>query len=73
MAVECRQAIRLIDQLLGAATTEQVEQGVPIMRVDGVAKGYLSIAMRFIEDSSTHLPESINDNRIINLVDVLQL
>lgn len=72
VAVECRQAIRLIDQLLGAATTEQVEQGVPIMRVDGVAKGYLSIAMRFIEDSSTHLPESINDNRIINLLDVLQ-
>ncbi|AKX59081.1 ATPase [Thiopseudomonas alkaliphila] len=72
VAVECRQAIRLIDQFLGAATTEQVEQGVPIMRVDGVAKGYLSIAMRFIEDSSTHLPESINDNRIINLLDVLQ-
>ncbi|MDM1695602.1 PhoH family protein [Thiopseudomonas alkaliphila] len=72
VAVECRQAIRLIDQLLGAASTEQVEQGVPIMRVDGTAKGYLSIAMRSIDDSSTHLPESINDNRIINLLDVLQ-
>jgi PhoH-like ATPase len=32
IAAECRQAIRLIDQTLGDATPEDVEQGVPIQR-----------------------------------------
>ena len=32
VAAECRQAIRLIDQMLGEATPEEVELGVPIKR-----------------------------------------
>ena len=32
VAAECRQAIRLIDKLLGDATPEEVELGVPIQR-----------------------------------------
>ena len=32
VAAECRQAIRLIDKVLGDATPEEVEKGVPIQR-----------------------------------------
>ncbi len=30
IAADCRQAIRMIDQLLGNATPKQIEKGVPI-------------------------------------------
>ena len=32
VAAECRQAIRLIDTVLGEATPDEVEEGVPIQR-----------------------------------------
>ena len=38
VAAECRQAIRLIDKLLGDATPEEVELGVPIQRVARAAR-----------------------------------
>ncbi|WP_259465907.1 PIN domain-containing protein, partial [Pseudomonas aeruginosa] len=43
IAAECRQAIRLIDQVLGEATPEQVEGGVPIQRGKNGPSGSLSI------------------------------
>ena len=63
-AAECRQAIRLIDKTLGEATPQQVEQGVPILRGKGGPRGSLSILMN--RPAAQPLPETINDNRIIN-------
>lgn len=66
VAAESRQAIRLIDSLLGEATPEQVEQGVPIARGKNPACGWLSILMNQQAEPLTCLPQSSNDNRIIN-------
>ena len=71
VAAECRQAIRLIDKVLGDATPEQVEAGVPIQREIGGSCGSLSILMNKGADSSC-LPEDLNDNKIINQVVDLQ-
>src|SRR5690606_877272 len=65
-AAECRQAIRLIDRTLGEATPEQVEQGVPIQRGKGGPRGSLSILMHRPGAQESPLPDTINDNRIIN-------
>ena len=65
-AAECRQAIRLIDRTLGEATPEQVEQGVPIQRGKSGPQGSLSILMNRPGAQESPLPETINDNRIIN-------
>ena len=71
VAAECRQAIRLIDQLLGDATPEQVEEGVPIQRGKNPPRGHLSILMSKRAEPIMLLPENLNDNKIINqLVDV---
>lgn len=74
IAADCRQAIRLIDQLLGDATPREIEAGVPIYRESlGKHQGTISILMnpdRAIV--STHLPDTINDNRIINALANLQ-
>jgi PhoH-like ATPase len=66
VAAECRQAIRLIDQLLGEASPEQVERGVPIQRGKSGARGSLSILMSKRAEPIMLLPENLNDNKIIN-------
>lgn len=69
VAAECRQAIRLIDQVLGEATPEEVEQGVPIQRGKSGPCGWLSILMSRRAGADDRLPnDDSNDNRIINLV-----
>ncbi|WP_422417611.1 PhoH family protein [Pseudomonas sp. GZD-222] len=66
IAAECRQAIRLIDQTLGDATPADVEQGVPIQRGKSGPKGSLSILMSPRNEPNRLLPETLNDNIIIN-------
>ncbi|MFJ1336603.1 PhoH family protein [Pseudomonas caricapapayae] len=66
IAAECRQAIRLIDQTLGDATPADVEQGVPIQRGKSGPKGALSILMSPRNEPNRLLPETLNDNIIIN-------
>ncbi|WP_296246384.1 PhoH family protein [Pseudomonas sp. UBA4194] len=71
VAAECRQAIRLIDKTLGEASPADVEAGVPIMRVTGNTKGFLSILMDKRPEPSNLLPQNLNDNIIINqLIDL---
>jgi PhoH-like ATPase len=71
VAAECRQAIRLIDKTLGEASPADVESGVPIMRVTGNTKGFLSILMDKRPEPSNLLPQNLNDNIIINqLIDL---
>ncbi len=66
IAAECRQAIRLIDQTLGDASPSDVEQGVPIQRGKSGPKGFLSILMSPRNEPNRLLPETLNDNIIIN-------
>ncbi len=72
VAAESRQAIRLIDQLLGDASPEQIEHGVPIARGKLGPRGSLSILMGKLELEASVLPEALNDNRIINQLVELQ-
>ncbi len=67
IAADCRQAIRLIDSIVGSATPTDVEKGIPIVR-DGQkeALGTLSIQMNRAPDNVSFLPNNLNDNRIIN-------
>jgi PhoH-like ATPase len=66
VAADARQAIRLIDRILGLANPEQVEKGVPIQRDCGEAQGLLSIMMERAPAGENGLPDSMGDNRIIN-------
>lgn len=66
VAAECRQAIRLIDKVLGEASPEEIGRGVPIQRGKGEPCGWLSILMSQRAEPLTWLPEDHNDNRIIN-------
>jgi PhoH-like ATPase len=66
VAAECRQAIRMIDQILGEATPEQVESGVPIQRGKTGSRGSMSILMSRRAEPIMLLPENLNDNKIIN-------
>lgn len=67
IAADCRQAIRLIDTVLGSSAPEDVEKGVPIDRGAGQCEGTLSVMMpRGETDACAGLPEHLNDNRIIN-------
>lgn len=67
IAADCRQAIRLIDQILGSASPSEIEAGVPIQRGDKApAQGTLSILNSQYDDNVTTLPTSNNDNKIIN-------
>ncbi|MES2818318.1 MAG: PhoH family protein [Pseudomonadota bacterium] len=66
IAAECRQAIRLIDQILGTATPQEVENGVPIPRGKNQPCGFLSILMSKRVEPIAWLPEDLNDNKIIN-------
>ncbi|MGB2247318.1 MAG: PIN domain-containing protein, partial [Alcanivorax sediminis] len=66
-AADCRAAIRLIDKVLGHATPEQVEAGIPIPRgPDNSTQGTLTVLMSSLEDVKAPLPDHLNDNRIIN-------
>lgn len=65
VATECRQAIRLIDKLLGDATPKEVEAGVPIARGKDKNLGKLLILADYGQ-VETVLPISLNDNKIIN-------
>ena len=72
IAADCRQAIRLIDQIVGTAPPEQVTNGVPIHRDSSdSAQGTLCIKIHNQSDNVVMLPTNINDNRIIN--DICQL
>ncbi|MDP0563644.1 MAG: PhoH family protein [Candidatus Endonucleobacter sp. (ex Gigantidas childressi)] len=67
IAADCRQAIRLIDNIIGTASPTEIEQGVPITRGDkSPSLGSLSILMQHAQDNVTTLPSSNNDNQIIN-------
>ena len=73
IAADCRQAIRMIDQLLGDATPNQIEKGVPIKRTEKSAPlGTISILMNPVDGKGPHLPEHLNDNKIINSLADLQ-
>ncbi len=66
-AADCRQAIREIDRILGRASPQEIEKGIPIHRGDkSPALGKLSILMNHLSDSVTVLPNNLNDNKIIN-------
>lgn len=74
VSAECRAAIRMIDRVLGSAEPEQVRQGVPIWR-DAERKylGTLSVLMDQPEGGIQTLANSLNDNKIINLLVSLQV
>lgn len=74
VAAEARQAIRLIDKLLGTAAPALVEKGVPIQRGKNEPNGFLSIMTNREMSLDGTLPNTINDNRIINqVIDIKRL
>ena len=74
VSAECRAAIRMIDRVVGSAEPEQIRQGVPIWR-DAERKylGTLSVLMDQPEGGVQTLANSLNDNKIINLLVSLQV
>lgn len=73
VAAECRQAIRLIDQVLGGASVDEIEQGVPIQapgRRD--THGSLTVLLDRPDAAEAVLANTLNDNRIINALLGLQ-
>lgn len=67
IAADCRQAIRLIDNIIGTATPMELEKGVPIKRsAKEIENGTLSIMMSHMDNKVAILPSSNNDNLIIN-------
>ena len=67
IATDCRQAIRLIDNILGTASPAEIEKGVPIQRGNKSKPfGTLSILMSPTDEKVIALPTANNDNRIIN-------
>lgn len=73
IAADCRQAIRTIDKLLGDATPKQIEKGVPIKRAEKTdSLGTISILMNTQNHAGPHLPDNLNDNKIINSLANLQ-
>ncbi len=71
VSMECRQAIRQIDDILGESTPEQIQVGVPIPSA-GKKHGRLSILMDTSIQQSSMLPNDLNDNKIINSLIFLQ-
>jgi PhoH-like ATPase len=66
-AADCRQAIRAIDEILGRASPEDIESGVPIRRgAKSKPLGLLSILTTQSPANLTTLPNHLNDNKIIN-------
>lgn len=73
IAADCRQAIRGIDDILGRASPDEIEQGIPIRRGDkGPCHGTLSILMTHAPDNLAILPTHLNDNKIINDICLLK-
>ncbi|MFW2440669.1 MAG: PhoH family protein [Arenicellales bacterium] len=73
IAADCRQAIRGIDEILGRASPEEIEKGIPIRRGDkGPTRGSLSILMSHAPDNLAILPTHLNDNKIINDICLLK-
>lgn len=73
IAADCRQAIREIDKILGRASPQEVEGGVPIPRESkNSSYGKLSVLMTSPPDNLTILPTAINDNKIINDICLLK-
>jgi len=73
LAADCRQAIREIDRVIGAADPTDVEAGVPIVRpASNIPKGWLSVLMTETPANLQILPEHLNDNKILNAVALLQ-
>jgi PhoH-like ATPase len=71
VAAECRQAIRLIDKLLGDASSQEIEAGISIVRGKAAPKGVFKILTG--SNAGHHdLPENLNDNKIINQALTLQ-
>lgn len=67
IAAECRQAIRELDSVLGRASPEEVENGVPISRYSkSTSPGRLSVLMGETPDNLITLPGRNNDNLILN-------
>lgn len=67
IAADCRQAIRIIDQILGSASPGEIEAGVAITRGDKAEPlGTLSILSHQEHDNVKTLPTHNNDNKIIN-------
>lgn len=73
IAADCRQAIRGIDEILGRASPDEIEKGIPIQRGDkGPDHGSLSILMTHAPDNLAILPAHLNDNKIINDICLLK-
>jgi PhoH-like ATPase len=73
IAADCRQAIRCIDEILGRASPDEIEKGIPIRRGDkGPCRGSLSILMNHAADKIAVLPTHLNDNKIINDICLLK-
>lgn len=71
VAAECRQAIRLIDEIIGESSPEEISNGVPIPREER-KRGLLSIMLDKPMQQSLLLPNDLNDNKIINSLIFLQ-
>lgn len=73
LAADCRQSIRMINTLLGDASPQEIEAGVPIYREStGQNLGTISILMDLEGTNPEQLPETLNDNKIINALVSLQ-
>ena len=73
LAADCRQAIRCIDEILGRASPDEIEKGIPIRRGEKAQpRGKLSILMDHAPDNLAVLPTHLNDNKIINDVSLLK-
>lgn len=73
LAADCRQSIRMINTLLGDASPQEIEAGVPIFREsNGQTLGTISILMDLEGTNPEQLPETLNDNKIINALVSLQ-
>ncbi|MBB6520329.1 PhoH family protein [Pseudoteredinibacter isoporae] len=73
VAADCRQAIRELDKILGRASLDDIEAGVPIKRGEkSQAQGSLSIIMRETPEGVSTLPTHLNDNKILNDIYFLQ-
>ena len=69
LAVDCRQAVRTVDRLIGSASPQEVVKGVPIIHADGRVEGRLAILMPQL-DGGLHVGN--NDDRIIHELLALQ-
>jgi len=72
VSADARQAIRLIDSLLGEAMPDAVKAGVPILRVGGGTLGTITVLMDHVTPEFGGLPPTLNDNKIINQAVLLQ-